>query len=132
MDVVRELACEILEMLGEGLGLGDKRAVSRLLRDSESDSLIRLNHYPCYNNASREEKRSCNNKDGKGSNNNNRIGFGEHSDPQILSILRSNDVEGLQILSSSTNGDLWIPVEPDPSAFFVNVGDTLEVGISSR
>lgn len=117
-------------MLGEGLGLRDKWTFSRLLQDNESDSLIRLNHYPAYyNNGSSEERRSCNKDIGKGIN--NRIGFGEHSDPQMLSILRSNDVEGLQILSS-TDGNVWIPVAPDPSAFFVNVGDTLEVSISGR
>lgn len=130
VGAVRQLACEILEMLGEGLGLRDKWTFSRLLQDNESDSLIRLNHYPAYyNNGSSEERRSCNKDIGKGIN--NRIGFGEHSDPQMLSILRSNDVEGLQILSS-TDGNVWIPVAPDPSAFFVNVGDTLEVSISGR
>lgn len=124
-----QLACEILEMLGEGLGLADKWAFSRLLLDNETDSLLRLNHYPpyCNNAASCEERRSCNKEIGKG--NNNRIGFGEHSDPQILSILQSNDVKGLQILYSSTDGDVWIPVAPDPSAFFIHVGETLEVGI---
>ncbi|XP_020254363.1 gibberellin 2-beta-dioxygenase 2-like [Asparagus officinalis] len=124
VDAVKRLACEILDMLGEGLGVKDKWAFSRLLRDKDSDSLIRMNHYPPYHN-------TAGSKDGKGSNN-CRIGFGEHSDPQIISVLRSNDVEGLQILSSSTNGDVWVPVVPDPSAFFVNVGDTLEALTNGR
>ncbi|AES68792.1 gibberellin 2-oxidase [Medicago truncatula] len=39
-------------------------------------------------------------------------------------ILRSNDVSGLQI---SLQHGLWIPVNPDPEALCVNIGDVLEV-----
>ncbi|EHA8590613.1 putative Gibberellin 2-beta-dioxygenase 2 [Cocos nucifera] len=122
METMQELACEILELLGEGLGLSDSGVFSRLIRDRESDSLLRLNHYPpCYN------KEDINNDRDVRSG---RIGFGEHSDPQIITLLRSNSVGGLQILStSSSDGAAWVPVPPDPNTFYIMVGDLLQVGL---
>lgn len=111
VGAVRELACEILELMAEGLGVPNTQAFSNFLRHHDSDSLLRLNHYP----PTLLLKDIIN------------VAFGEHSDPQILSLLRSNDVAGLQI--SLPNG-LWFPVSPDPSAFFVNVGDALQVYLS--
>ncbi|KAI6674518.1 hypothetical protein NL676_002424 [Syzygium grande] len=121
---VRELTCEILDLLAEGLWLSDKYALSSLIRDRQSDSLLRINHYPPakdvknsgWDLSSRLDQHSC----GGG---NGRVGFGEHSDPQILTLLWSNDVEGLQIC---LHDGLWIPVPPDPSAFYVMVGDVLQ------
>lgn len=103
---VRELACSILELMAEGLGVPERSVLSNFLRDSDSDSLLRLNHYPPLQPS-------------------NRIGFGEHTDPQILTILTSNDVSGLQI---SPQHGFWVPVSPHPStAFCVIVGDALQV-----
>ena len=117
---VRELACEILELMAEGLGVPDTWFFSRLIREVDSDIVLRFNHYPsiilnkdCFKDTHSHTKV---------------IGFGEHSDPQILTILRSNDVGGLQI---SLQDGVWNPVAPDPSAFCVNVGDLLQVYICS-
>ncbi|KAL5700342.1 gibberellin 2beta-dioxygenase [Ranunculus cassubicifolius] len=111
---VRNLACEILELMAEGLHVNNKYALSNLIRDIDSDSLIRLNHYPPYKDTSSLDTR---------------IGFGQHSDPQILTILRSNHVGGLQILLED---GLWVPVTPHPMAFCVLVGDTLQVLTNGR
>ncbi|KAI0510819.1 hypothetical protein KFK09_011428 [Dendrobium nobile] len=127
VEAMKELACEILDILGEGLGLDDKRTFSKLVRDEDSDSLVRLNHYPPYYGNSEDRLSISKNKDDKVA----RVGFGEHSDPQMLTILRSNDVEGLQI-QSPTNDRVWIPVKSDPSAFFVNVGDALQAMTNGR
>lgn len=108
---VRELCCEILDLIGEGLWLQDKMVFSRMIRDVHSDSVIRVNHYPAVKDV--KEWDPC-----------DPIGFGEHSDPQILTILRSNDVPGLQI---RLRDGLWVPVPPDPTEFCVFVGDALEV-----
>ncbi|KAL2580463.1 hypothetical protein AAZX31_15G131400 [Glycine max] len=118
---VRELACEILELMAEGLGVPDTWFFSRLIREVDSDSVLRFNHYPPI----------ILNKDCFKDNHNHTkvIGFGEHSDPQILTILRSNDVPGLQI---SLQDGVWNPVAPDPSAFCVNVGDLLQVMTNGR
>ncbi|KAH6771619.1 gibberellin 2-oxidase 4 [Perilla frutescens var. frutescens] len=119
VEGVRELACKILDLIEEGLWADEVKAqahkaqahqLSGLVRDLHNDSLLRLNHYP----AQAEPK----------------IGFGAHTDPQILTILRSNGLGGLQI---SLEGGLWVPVHPHPpSAFCVNVGDVLQAMTNGR
>ncbi|KAK8913918.1 Gibberellin 2-beta-dioxygenase [Platanthera zijinensis] len=111
ITAVKKLACELLELMAEGLGLRPRNALSKLLMDEESDLILRLNHYPpCP--VSRE------------SSSGGVTGFGEHTDPQVISILRSNNTWGLQVLPRDGR---WVPVPPDQSSFFVNVGDSLQM-----
>ncbi|XP_074315984.1 gibberellin 2-beta-dioxygenase 2-like [Silene latifolia] len=117
VGAVKGLASELLELMGEGLWVCDKSILSNMITDVQSDSLLRLNHYPPLNHL-------------PGPLSPERVGFGEHSDPQILTILRSNDVAGLQVCMP--DGGLWIPVQPDPSAFYVMVGDALQVLTNGR
>lgn len=100
-------------MMVDGLGIKPRDTLSKLVSDSNTDSMFRLNHYP-----------PCPlvNKTTNGGK--NVIGFGEHTDPQIISVLRSNNTSGLQI--SLTDGS-WISVPSDPSSFFFNVCDSLQV-----
>lgn len=115
MGAVRRLACQILDLLGEGLGLEDPTALSKIITVSDSDSIIRINHYPPSSAAASS------------------VGFGEHSDPQILSVLRANDVDGLQVLLPDGRGqDTWVQVPADPAAFFINVGDLLQALTNGR
>nr|AFH56954.1 gibberellin 2-oxidase 3 [Petunia x hybrida] len=116
VSAVKKMTCRILEMLAEGLNIHPSNVFSKLLMDERSDSVLRLNHYP-----------PCPEVDefsGK-----NFIGFGEHTDPQIISVLRSNNTSGLQILLK--NGH-WISVPPDQNSFFINVGDSLQVMTNGR
>ncbi|KAL5230132.1 hypothetical protein ABZP36_028908 [Zizania latifolia] len=136
IEAVRQLACEILDLLGEGLGLKDTRYFSKLITSTDSDSLLRINHYPPSCTIHKlDHDDQCKMKSvvsSKASNGANltaggRVGFGEHSDPQILSLLRANDVDGLQVLLPDRDGkEAWVQVPADPSAFFVNVGDLLQ------
>ncbi|XP_073152645.1 gibberellin 2-beta-dioxygenase 6 [Henckelia pumila] len=109
IEGARELACEILDILAEGLSPMQAyneegiNLIRNLIQDANSDSCFRINHYPTITSSSP------------------RIGFGEHSDPQILTILRTNEVAGLQILSR--DGNSWMPVPPDSDKFCVFVGD---------
>ncbi|GAV71671.1 2OG-FeII_Oxy domain-containing protein/DIOX_N domain-containing protein [Cephalotus follicularis] len=122
IQAVREVACEILDLMAEGLWVPDTAVFSRLIRDVDSDSLFRLNHYPTTV--------LCKDKDTSVSyNNSNMVGFGEHTDPQIVTLLRSNDVGGLQI---SLHDGVWTPVPPHPTAFCVNVGDVLQAMTNGR
>ncbi|MCD7468592.1 Gibberellin 2-beta-dioxygenase 1 [Datura stramonium] len=113
---MKKMACEILEMLAEGLKIHPRNVFSKLLMDEQSDSLFRLNHYP-----------PC--PPDQEFNGRNLIGFGEHTDPQIISLLRSNNTSGLQI--SIVDGH-WISVPPDQNSFFINVGDSLQVMTNGR
>jgi gibberellin 2beta-dioxygenase len=109
---VREVGGRVLELVAEGLGLPDRSALRRMVVEQEaSDEMLRVNHYPPCPLVARE--RGC-----------GVTGFGEHTDPQIISVLRSNRTAGLQI---KLRDGTWVPVLPDPDAFFINVGDALQV-----
>lgn len=121
IEAVEGLACELLELMAEGMLVPDTSVFSRLIRDVDNDSILRLNHYPAL------QVVECKDRDTAHAPiyDSHKVGFGEHSDPQILTLLRSNDAAGLQI---SVENGVWIPVPPDPTAFWVNVGDMLQVG----
>ncbi|XAR72469.1 Gibberellin 2-beta-dioxygenase [Bertholletia excelsa] len=113
---VREMVCQVLELVADGLKIGPRNVLSKLLRDENSDSFFRLNHYPPCPELQALRGRSL-------------IGFGEHTDPQIMSAVRSNNTSGLQIyLRDGT----WVSVPPDPYSFFINVGDSLQVMTNGR
>lgn len=108
---VREMVCRVLEMIAEEVGLGERDGLSKMIRDERSDSFFRLNHYP-----------PC--PDLQALSGRNLIGFGEHTDPQIMSVLRSSDTPGLEVCLP--NGS-WVSVPPDQTSFYFNVGDSLQV-----
>lgn len=110
ISATKKLACDILELLAEGLGLPEN-VFSSFLTAEGSDSAFRLNHYPPCPDPS------------------NIIGFGEHTDPQILTVLHSNDVGGLQVLCRDGK---WVTVSPDPSSFSINIGDCMQVLTNGR
>ncbi|CAH8258569.1 unnamed protein product [Arabidopsis lyrata] len=115
---VRKMTCDVLEMITDGLGIKPMNTISKLVSDQNTDSILRLNHYP-----------PCPLIDKKTNGGENVIGFGEHTDPQIISVLRSNNTSGLQI--NLTDGS-WVAVPPDHSSFFFNVGDSLQVMTNGR
>ncbi|GAB2282143.1 hypothetical protein Dimus_016696 [Dionaea muscipula] len=134
---VSSLAGEVLDLVAEGLRVEDRGILSRLITDVQCDSILRLNHYPPPSQedgdlglglgpSSSSSSSSEDDDDGVGVE---RVGFGEHTDPQILTVLRSNDVAGLQICKQDGS---WVAVPPDSSAFYVMVGDTLQALTNGR
>ncbi|KAG2689009.1 hypothetical protein I3843_09G118800 [Carya illinoinensis] len=116
VSAVKKMACEVLELVADGLEIKPRNVLSKLLRDEKSDSCFRLNYYPPC-----PELQALNGR--------NLVGFGEHTDPQIISVLRSNNTSGLQIcLRDGT----WVTVPPDQTSFFINVGDSLQVMSNGR
>ena len=108
------MTCTVLELVAQGLGLDDEGVFSRLVLDRDSDSLLRVNHYPARPEAAGEPAEVRRRL----------TGFGEHTDPQIISVLRSNDAAGLEM---SLRDGTWVSVPSDTRSFFVNVGDALQV-----
>ncbi|CAN4112716.1 unnamed protein product [Withania somnifera] len=151
VSAVRKLACDILELAAEGLWMEDKCIFSKLISNSQNDSCFRINHYPPFiapNSHNHDKEELSNHWDPSSEveeerlhippliqastttvGSKSRVGFGEHTDPQILTILRSNDVSGLQICS---HDGFWIPVPPDPNEFFVFVGDSFQALTNGR
>ncbi|KAJ4981639.1 hypothetical protein NE237_032476 [Protea cynaroides] len=116
ISAVKMMTSQILELLADGLGIEQRNVFSKLLMKEDSDCLFRINHYP-----------PC--PDVQTSSRPNMIGFGEHTDPQIISVLHSNNASGLEIYLRDGS---WIPVPPDQRSFFVNVGDSLQVMTNGR
>lgn len=115
---VRKMTSTVLEMITDGLGIKPRNTLTQLVSNQNTESILRLNHYP-----------PCPLINKKTNGGKNVIGFGEHTDPQIISVLRSNNTSGLQI--NITDGS-WISVPSDPSSFFFNVGDSLQVCLNRQ
>ncbi|XP_062213914.1 gibberellin 20 oxidase 1-D-like [Phragmites australis] len=93
------LSLEIMEVLGESLGVGR----SHFRRFFErNDSIMRLNYYP-----------PCQRP-------NETLGTGPHCDPTSLTILHQDEVGGLQVFGDGR----WRSIRPHAGAFVVNIGDT--------
>uniref|UniRef100_A0ACD5TF47 Uncharacterized protein n=1 Tax=Avena sativa TaxID=4498 RepID=A0ACD5TF47_AVESA len=117
---MRGLARTVLEMVAEGLGVSPRGALADMVTGEDgaaSDQVFRLNHYPP---CPLPLPPSC-----------SVTGFGEHTDPQLVSILRSNGAAGLQVALHGDDGR-WVSVPPNRDAFFVNVGDSLQVLTNGR
>ncbi|WOK91504.1 hypothetical protein Cni_G00195 [Canna indica] len=115
LAAMRKLASKVLELMAEGLQIEPRDAISKLVMDEDSEGIFRFNYYP-----------PCPLLQGF---NYRLTGFGEHTDPQVISILRSNNSSGLQI---SLKDGSWVPALPDQESFFVNVGDSLQVLTNGR
>ena len=51
------------------------------------------------------------------------LGLRAHTDPIVLTALLEDQTRGLQV----RNGEKWVPVDPEPDALVIFVGDQLQV-----
>ncbi|VAH22769.1 unnamed protein product [Triticum turgidum subsp. durum] len=121
-DAVRGVGARVLELMAQGLGVAEEhRGVLRRIVAAPDDAggadeMVRVNHYPPCPSPVASGLRGV-------------TGFGEHTDPQIISVLRSNGTGGLQIMLLDGR---WVPVAPDTDSLFVIVGDSLQVLTNGR
>lgn len=101
---VRKLCKKLLELIAIGLGLKEE-AFSEMF--GETVQAVRMNYYP-----------PCSRPDLV-------MGLSPHSDGSAITVLQEakGSPVGLHIHRDRT----WIPVQPIPNAFVINIGDTLEV-----
>ncbi|XP_050907534.1 hyoscyamine 6-dioxygenase [Lathyrus oleraceus] len=104
---LNKLGHEILEMLCEGLGLKPGYFIGEL----SENPIVLAHHYPPCPDPSLT------------------LGLAKHRDPTLITLLlQDQEVHGLQVLKD----DQWIPVEPIPNAFVVNIGLILQIITNGR
>ncbi|KAJ8898713.1 hypothetical protein K2173_004854 [Erythroxylum novogranatense] len=103
----RELALTLLDAISESLGL-ERDYINTVL--GKHGQHMAVNYYP-----------PCPQPELT-------YGLTGHTDPNAITLLLQDDVPGLQVL----NNDKWLPVKPIPYAFFVNIGDQIQVISNDR
>ncbi len=104
IDEVTAVGQLVLRGIAVGLGLPQDYFVERYTRDPTV--LFRIFNYPPAAASSDE----------------NELGVGEHTDYGLLTLLRQDDVGGLQIW----HRDRWTPAPPVHDSLVCNIGDMLE------
>ncbi|KAI1848933.1 hypothetical protein JX265_001264 [Neoarthrinium moseri] len=100
------LASKIMEILAKGLPYGNDIFVPFMSNDPVCS--IRLLHYPPQKSTDARQ-----------------LGAGAHTDFGAITLLWQDMSGGLEVLNGNTNE--WIPIDPNPDAYVVNVGDMLSI-----
>ena len=106
LDVFTELGHRLMRAVAMSLGLEPAYFHERYTRDPLI--LFRIFHYPPMESAESDHAN---------------WGVGEHTDYGLLTILRQDEIGGLEV--KSPNG--WLSAPPIPGAFICNIGDMLEL-----
>ncbi|KAH9318873.1 hypothetical protein KI387_020642, partial [Taxus chinensis] len=108
-EAAREVCFKLLQLIVGSLGLPDEH-LNQYFEDDMN--FVRLN---CYPECLIPELA---------------LGAGRHKDPGALTLLYQDQVGGLQV-KRKDNGQ-WLPVQPLPDSFVVNVGDCMQVWSNDR
>jgi len=108
IDEVTAVGQTLLSAIAVGLGLGPNYFLDRYTRDPTV--LFRIFNYPPATPAANESESE------------NGLGVGEHTDYGLLTLLRQDEVGGLEVW----HPDGWLSAPPLPDSFVCNVGDMLE------
>lgn len=103
-EAAREVSFRVLELIARSLGLPYKH-LNEYFKDDIS--FIRLN---CYPPCPAPELA---------------LGVGRHKDAGGITLLHQDEVGGLQV-KRKDNGQ-WLPAQPLPNSFVINVGDCIQV-----
>jgi isopenicillin N synthase-like dioxygenase len=104
IDQVTAVGQLLLRGIAVGLGLAPDYFLERYTRDPTV--LFRIFNYPPSSAAAHDDE----------------LGVGEHTDYGLLTLLRQDEIGGLEIWHE----DRWLPAPPVPDSFVCNVGDMLE------
>ncbi len=103
LDELTALGHRLLELVAAGLGLD--RDWFRRTVTADPTVLFRIFHYPAVGQVPGAS-----------------WGVQEHTDYGLLTILRQDEVGGLEVRVE----DAWLPIPPVPDGFVCNIGDMLE------
>jgi isopenicillin N synthase-like dioxygenase len=106
---VLSLALTVLEILARGLNYGAD--VFKSFVSNDPICTLRLLHYPPRSSGAE-----------------NQLGAGAHTDFGAVTLLLQDDAGGLEVLDHATGN--FVPVQPNPEAYVVNVGDMLSMWTS--
>jgi isopenicillin N synthase-like dioxygenase len=104
MDKVTAVGQLLLRGIAAGLGLAPDYFLERYTRDPTV--LFRIFNYPPSSADAHDSE----------------LGVGEHTDYGLLTLLRQDEIGGLEIC----HDDRWLPAPPVRDSFVCNVGDMLE------
>lgn len=104
---MRGLVLSLLEAISESLGL-DRECISKGL--GKHGQHMAMNYYP-----------PCPQPELT-------YGLPGHTDPNLITVLLQDEVPGLQVL----RGRKWVPVNPIPNTFIINIGDQMQVISNDR
>ena len=104
IDQVTAVGQLLLRGIATGLGLAPDYFLERYTRDPTV--LFRIFDYPPSSADAHDDE----------------LGVGEHTDYGLLTLLRQDEIAGLEIW----HHDRWLPAPPVPDSFVCNVGDMLE------